>query len=50
MSGPERTKLVEAAIVLLVAVTVIVFHLTLWYVFLIFLPLTFGLLRVARQI
>lgn len=50
MSWPYRTKLVEAAVVLVVAVAVIVFHLTLWYVFLIFLPLTFGLLRASRQI
>lgn len=50
MSWPYRTKVVDVALVILVAAAVIVFHLSLWYVFLLFLPLAFILLRLVRAI
>lgn len=50
MSWPYRAKPVDIVLMVLVAVAVIVFHLSLWYVFLIFLPLAFGLLRMAREV
>jgi len=50
MTWPYRTRLADLTVVVLVAAVVITFHLSLWYVFLIFLPLTFALLRMAREL
>lgn len=50
MTWPFRTKLADAILIVLVAAAVIVFHLTLWYVLLLFLPLAFFLLRAARAV
>ena len=50
MSWPFRAKPVDVVLVVLVAAAVIVFHFTLWYVFLLFLPLAFILLRAVRAV
>jgi chromate transporter len=50
MSWPFRTKPVDVVLMALVATAVIVFHFTLWYVFLLFLPLAFALLRLSREV
>ena len=50
MIWPYRAKPVDLGVVILVAAAVIFFHFTLWYVFLLFLPLTFFLLRAVRAV
>lgn len=50
MTWPYRARVAHLAIVAAVAASVMLFHLTLWYVFALFLPVTFVLLRLARDL
>jgi chromate transporter len=49
MNWPYRTKPLDMALVVMVGLSVAFYHLSLWYVFLIFLPLSIALVRLRKE-